>query len=159
MEFAFSRFAGRGAAVGLALGLVTATGWEAAAMSTHAEVLALVNAERARAGCPVVTERGALRRAAQKHSVRMARSHRLSHTAPGSSGPGRRVAAQGYRFQRVGENLARGQWNAAQVVRAWMRSPKHRAALTNCAYRHAGVGVSNRPGGPWWTLLLASKRK
>ncbi|MGP3988697.1 CAP domain-containing protein [Streptomyces sp. 3N207] len=157
MAFAFSRFARRGAVLGLALALVTATGWEAGAAPGRAEVLALVNAERVRAGCPVVAGNSALRRAAQQHSTRMAHARRLSHTRPGGS-PGRRAAAKGYRFRRVGENLARGQGNAVEVVRAWMRSPKHRAALTNCAYRDAGVGVSDGPGGPWWTLMLASKR-
>ncbi|MBO8195095.1 CAP domain-containing protein [Streptomyces oryzae] len=169
MRHAISPFAGRAVAVGLALALalVTAPGWEAGATGWHravlrtanADVLRLVNAERVRAQCRGVVKHGALRRAAQRHSARMAHAHVLSHTRAGDSGPGRRVAAEGYRFRRVGENLARGQWNAAEVVRAWMRSPEHRATLTNCAYRHAGVGVSSGRGGPWWTLLLASKRK
>ncbi|MBO8184637.1 CAP domain-containing protein [Streptomyces spirodelae] len=124
-----------------------------------AKVLRLVNVERARAHCPRVTEHRALRRAAQRHSVRMARARQLSHTRPEHAGPGRRLAREGYRFGRVGENIARGQRSAAGVVRAWMRSPKHRATLTNCAFREAGVGVSSGPGGPWWALMLASKRR
>ncbi|MFI8853331.1 CAP domain-containing protein [Streptomyces sp. 891-h] len=124
-----------------------------------AKVLRLVNVERTRARCPRVREHSALRRAAQRHSARMARARQLSHTRPEHAGPGRRLAREGYRFRRVGENIARGQRSAAAVVRAWMRSPKHRATLTNCAFREAGVGVSGGPGGPWWALMLATKRK
>ncbi|MET9859864.1 CAP domain-containing protein [Streptomyces smyrnaeus] len=160
MGLVFNRIAGRGgAAVGLALALVTTAGWEAGAAPSRADVLALVNAERARVGCPVVAENAALRRAAQRHSTRMARARVLSHTRPEHAGPGRRVAREGYRFRRVGENLARGQWHAADVVRTWMRSPKHRASLTNCSFRDAGVGVSRGRGGPWWTLLLATRSR
>ncbi|UNT00277.1 CAP domain-containing protein [Streptomyces tubbatahanensis] len=130
----------------------------AALVGAPAEVLRLVNKERVEAGCPEVDENRALTRAAQRHSVSMARTRVLSHDQPGESGPGRRVAAEGYRWKRVGENVARGQRAAAEVVRAWMRSPKHRATLTTCAFRDAGVGVVSGARGPWWTLVLASRR-
>ncbi|WP_369202384.1 CAP domain-containing protein [Streptomyces sp. PU-14G] len=129
-----------------------------ALVGTPAEVLRLVNRERVEAGCPEVDEHRALTRAAQRHSVSMARTRVLSHDQPGEPGPGRRVTAEGYRWKRVGENVARGQRAAAEVVRVWMRSRKHRATLTTCAFRDAGVGVVRGARGPWWTLVLASRR-
>jgi uncharacterized protein YkwD len=123
------------------------------------DVLKLVNAERARVRCPLVDEDKALRRAAQRHSERMARARTLSHIRPENAGPARRAASAGYRSRRVGENIARGHWSAVSVVRAWMRSPEHRAIVTTCAFRDGGVGVSSGRGGPWWTLLLATRRR
>ncbi|MFL0397275.1 CAP domain-containing protein [Streptomyces albus] len=121
-----------------------------------ARVLRLVNEERARAGCPGVRFDRAVARAAQRHSVHMARTRTLAHEQPAGADPGRRLAAEGYRWKRVGETIARGQRSPAGVVRAWMHSAEHRTPLTTCAYRDAGVGISRGARGPWWTLLLAS---
>ncbi|MFD7923073.1 CAP domain-containing protein [Streptomyces sp. NPDC059740] len=123
-----------------------------------ATVVRLVNRERAHAHCGPVRVDATLARAAQRHSKAMARAHSLSHNRPEHTAPGRRVAAAGYRWHRVGENVARGQDRAGDVVRVWMASTEHRATVLTCAYRDAGVGVSTGSGGPWWTLLLASHR-
>ncbi|MGI5469315.1 CAP domain-containing protein [Streptomyces sp. CA-132043] len=122
-------------------------------------VLRLVNDRRAQAGCRPVREHPALARAAQRQSAHMARTETLTHSGPGGRRPGSRLAAAGYRWSRVGEDLAQGQPDAATVVREWMRSPGHRRTLLTCAYEHAGVGVSGGGReGPWWTVLLATRR-
>ncbi|POX39291.1 CAP domain-containing protein [Streptomyces sp. Ru73] len=121
-------------------------------------VLRLINERRAAAGCRPVREHSALTRAARRHSAHMARTASLAHSGPGEGRPGGRLTAAGYRWSRVGEDLAQGQPDAATVVRDWMRSPGHRRTLLTCAYEHAGVGVSGGPAGPWWTVLLATRR-
>lgn len=50
-----------------------------------------------------------------------------------------------------GENIARGQADAAAVMQAWMNSPGHRANILNCDFKTLGVGVHLGSGGPWWT--------
>lgn len=50
-----------------------------------------------------------------------------------------------------GENIARGQADAAAVMNSWMNSDGHRANILNCAYKTLGVGVHLGDGGPWWT--------
>ncbi|WP_167538598.1 CAP domain-containing protein [Streptomyces albofaciens] len=125
--------------------------------ATRQTVIRLVNRERARAGCRPVRSHRTVTKAAQRHSGHMARDDSLSHRERGGSGPGNRLSAVGYDWRRAGEDIARGQRGAAEVVRDWVRSPEHRVVLTDCAFRHAGVGIDSGTGGrgPWWTLLLA----
>ncbi|MEV5593928.1 CAP domain-containing protein [Streptomyces sp. NPDC052496] len=125
--------------------------------ATRAAVIRLVNRERAKAGCRPVRAHRTVTEAAQRHSDHMARDGSLSHRERGGSGPGSRLSAVGYDWRRAGENIARGQRGAAEVVRAWARSPEHRVVLADCAFRHAGVGINSGTDdrGPWWTLLLA----
>ncbi|MGW7553880.1 CAP domain-containing protein [Streptomyces rimosus] len=125
--------------------------------ATRQAVIRLVNRERARAGCRPVRSHRTVTEAAQRHSGHMARDDSLSHRERGGSGPGNRLSAVGYDWRRAGEDIARGQRGAAEVVRDWVRSPEHRVVLTDCAFRHAGVGIDTGTDGrgPWWTLLLA----
>ncbi|MFK8848074.1 CAP domain-containing protein [Streptomyces sp. Ac-502] len=127
------------------------------AATTRAAVVRLVNRERAKAGCRPVRTHRTVTKAAQRHSDHMAREGSLSHRERGGSGPGSRLSAVGYDWRRAGENIARGQQGAAEVVRAWARSPEHQVVLADCAFRHAGVGINSGTDdrGPWWTLLLA----
>ena len=46
----------------------------------------------------------------------------------------------------LGENLARGQRTADEVVRAWMDSPSHREAILGADFTDLGVGVQS---GTW----------
>ncbi|OKH99710.1 hypothetical protein A6A06_21730 [Streptomyces sp. CB02923] len=126
-------------------------------VAVRAAVVRLVNRERAKAGCLPVRAHRTVTKAAQRHSDHMSREDSLSHRERGGSGPGNRLSAVGYDWRRAGENIARGQRGAAEVVRAWTRSPEHRVVLADCAFRHAGVGINSGTAdrGPWWTLLLA----
>ncbi|MCY0932295.1 CAP domain-containing protein [Streptomyces sp. H27-H1] len=115
-----------------------------------AEVVRLVNLERAAAGCPVLQADQDLTEAAQGHSDSMAATKNFAHTGTDGSQPQDRVEAAGYEWSRSGENIAMGQPDAAAVVDAWMNSPGHRANILNCEFTEIGVGV-NSNGGPWWT--------
>ncbi|MFI8823896.1 CAP domain-containing protein [Streptomyces sp. NPDC053431] len=53
-------------------------------------------------------------------------------------------------WSRSGENIAKGQADAAAVMDAWMNSPGHRANILNCGFTEIGVGVGT-DGGPSWT--------
>ncbi|MFE9532790.1 sigma-70 family RNA polymerase sigma factor [Streptomyces sp. NPDC006691] len=115
------------------------------------QVLDLVNSERAKAGCSALTSNPKLYDAALKHSENMAAQNFFDHTDPSGAGPGDRVTAAGYQWSAVGENIARGQADAAAVMDSWMHSPGHRANILNCGYKEIGIGVHYGSGGPWWT--------
>ncbi|MEU6218479.1 sigma-70 family RNA polymerase sigma factor [Streptomyces sp. NPDC047022] len=115
------------------------------------EVIALVNKERATAGCAPVTANSRLRDAAQKHSDDMAARNFFDHTNPDGAGPGDRINAAGYHWSTYGENIAMGQQTPASVMDSWMHSPGHRANILNCSFKELGVGVHKGSGGPWWT--------
>ncbi|WP_369215139.1 CAP domain-containing protein [Streptomyces flavofungini] len=129
---------------------------------TALRVLAAVNRSRDRAGCAPVHLSVALTRAAESHSVHMARNRRLSHAGAGSSTPAERVRASGYRAQQTAENIAAGPDTPEAVVAAWLDSPSHREAMLTCGFTHAGVGAAagavHSGAGPWWTLDLAESR-
>ncbi|MFE5214027.1 MULTISPECIES: sigma-70 family RNA polymerase sigma factor [unclassified Streptomyces] len=118
---------------------------------TVAQVVALVNKERASAGCGPLTEDPQLEKAAQNHSDDMAARGFFDHTNPDGADPGQRITATGYRWSTEGENIAQGQQTAASVMDSWMHSPGHRANILNCSFKNIGVGVHKGAGGPWWT--------
>ncbi|MFE1715580.1 CAP domain-containing protein, partial [Streptomyces sp. NPDC058728] len=114
-------------------------------------VLSLVNKERAAAGCGPLAANAKLSAAARAYSDTMARSGVMSHTGPDGSTMTSRVEAAGYKWSRLGENIARGQADAASVMNSWMNSSGHRANILNCDFREIGIGVHKGDGGPWWT--------
>ncbi|PTH85499.1 hypothetical protein C9J60_24905 [Streptomyces sp. A244] len=124
----------------------------------EAQVLVLVNEERAAAGCSPVTANDRLTRAADDYSDVMASSGVMSHTGPDGSTMTTRVEAAGYRWSTLGENIARGQADAAAVMKSWMNSPGHRANILNCSFKELGVGVHLGDGGPWWTQNFGAGR-
>ena len=111
-------------------------------------VLCLHNAERARHGLPRLRENPRLRRAAARHSEHMVGARFFDHTTPGGSTMLDRIRRTGYtsgaRAWSVGENIAWGSGRlatAAQIHRAWMRSPGHRANILQRSFREIGIGV------------------
>ncbi|MFC7896596.1 CAP domain-containing protein [Streptomyces sp. NPDC057381] len=124
----------------------------------EAQVLSLVNEERAAAGCAPVTANARLTRAADDYSDVMASSGVMSHTGPDGSTMTTRVEAAGYQWSTLGENIARGQADAASVMESWMNSPGHRANILNCSFEELGVGVHFGDGGPWWTQNFGAPR-
>ncbi|MFE6199006.1 CAP domain-containing protein [Streptomyces sp. NPDC057838] len=115
-----------------------------------AQVLALVNEERAKVGCSPVAANSALTDLAQSYSEDMAARGFFDHTDPDGRTPWDRAEKAGI-SNLGGENIARGQADAAAVMDAWMNSPGHRANILNCDFKTLGVGVELGSGGPWWT--------
>jgi uncharacterized protein YkwD len=121
-----------------------------------AEVIALVNRERATAGCPALTSNDALTRIAQEHSQDMASNDFFDHTGSDGRTTFQRMQDAGYRFRRAAENVAAGTFSAADTVALWMNSPGHRANILNCELREIGVGYIEDHGdklnyGSYWT--------
>lgn len=120
--------------------------------SMASQVLALVNDERAKAGCGALTTSSALQRAAQGHSADMAANDYFSHDSQDGRSFSDRIRAAGYTGGAIAENIAAGQQSASAVMQSWMNSSGHRANILNCSYRHLGVGYAK--GGsmsPYWT--------
>ncbi|MBZ6287451.1 CAP domain-containing protein [Streptomyces olivaceus] len=118
--------------------------------AAEAQVLKLVNDERAKVGCSPVAANSALRELAEDFSGAMAAQGFFDHTDPSGATPWDRAAAAGI-SGLGGENIARGQADAQAVMDAWMDSPGHRANILNCDFQTLGVGVHFGSGGPWWT--------
>ncbi|MCT9006798.1 sigma-70 family RNA polymerase sigma factor [Streptomyces rhizosphaerihabitans] len=130
---------------------------QSAPTGTVAQVVALVNKERAAAGCGPLTEDAQLEDAARAHSDDMAARAFFDHTNPDGADPGQRITAAGYRWSTYGENIAKGQQTPQAVMDSWMNSPGHRANILNCSFKNIGVGVHKGSGGPWWTQDFGAK--
>jgi uncharacterized protein YkwD len=112
------------------------------------QVVALVNAARAQAGCGALRSDPRLAAAAQGHSDDMAAQDYFSHTSLDGRTFADRVRAAGY-ASPGGENIAQGQRSAQAVHDAWMNSEGHRANILNCGFTAIGVGLH---AGTWtWT--------
>jgi uncharacterized protein YkwD len=116
-----------------------------------AQVLSLLNAERAKVSCPALTEDSALTAAAQAHSVDMSTRQALTHTDAAGADPFTRAQAAGVLTLRS-ENVADGQATPDEVVADWMQSAKHKANILDCNVSTAGIGVATSADGTrYWT--------
>ncbi|WP_405996932.1 CAP domain-containing protein [Streptomyces sp. NBC_00829] len=122
------------------------------------QVIALANAERAKAGCPAVRENNLLNKAALGHSEDMASRNFFDHTNPDGKDPGARITAAGYQWSTYGENIAKGQATPADVMKSWMESSGHRRNILDCKFKEIGMGVRLGSGGPWWTQAFGTSR-
>jgi uncharacterized protein YkwD len=112
------------------------------------EVIRLVNVERGKAGCGSVKLNTALRTAIRLH-VKELGSHGnlyISHVSDDGRTFVDRAKAQGY-DDPGGENVARGQRDATDVMNSWMNSAGHRANILNCGFKAIGVGVTRGVDG------------
>ncbi|MBT2420276.1 sigma-70 family RNA polymerase sigma factor [Streptomyces sp. ISL-22] len=128
------------------------------ATDTVAQVVALVNKERADAGCGPLAQDAQLNNAAQGHSEDMAARDFFDHTNPDGADPGQRITAAGYTWSTYAENIARGQQTPEAVMDSWMNSPGHRANILNCSFKDIGVGIHKASGGPWWTQNFGARQ-
>jgi uncharacterized protein YkwD len=117
------------------------------------QILALVNAERAAAGCGAVSADPGLAAVARAHSEDMRDRDFFDHVNPEGLSPFDRAERAG--MSARAENIAYGQPGPADVMAAWMDSSGHRANILNCDLTRLGVGIADGNGGPWWTELFA----
>lgn len=125
---------------------------EAATVSVQNQVIQLVNVQRAKVGCRALVLDAHLSRAAQAHSIDMAKRRYFSHTSLDGRTFAQRLRAQGYTGSLIGENIAAGYPTPKAVMDAWMKSPGHKANILSCRYK--AIGVGSAVGGPYryyWT--------
>lgn len=115
--------------------------------SPAAQVVELTNAERVDAGCDPLDTDPRLAGAAQGHAEDMSRNEYFDHVSRDGRRFDDRISARGYPSPG-GENIARGQQSAAEVVAAWMDSPGHRRNILDCGFTAIGVGVDD--DGDYW---------
>ncbi|WP_059172463.1 SafA/ExsA family spore coat assembly protein [Bacillus sp. FJAT-27445] len=128
------------------------------AKSVEQQVISLTNQERAKHGLKALTHDWELSRVARYKSVDMRDKNYFSHTSPTYGSPFTMMKNFGVAYRSAGENIAAGQTTAAEVVRAWMNSPGHKANILNKGYTRIGVGYA--AGGSqrhYWTQMFISK--
>lgn len=110
------------------------------------QVIAEVNAERAKYGLSALREDPELTRAACVRANEIVRS--FSHTRPnGESWSSVSTAARG-------ENIAKGHSTVARVMAAWMSSEGHRANILRESFGSIGVCAIDVGGMRYWVQLF-----
>lgn len=129
----------------------------AAPPSPERQLVDLVNAQRARAGCGPLRVDPRLHAAAQKHAEDMVARRFFAHADPDGVRAGTRLTAAGYRWSQWGENLDLGPGAASGVFAHWMDGGIHQSNMLDCAFKDVGVGVATGPAGHYWTQDLAAE--
>lgn len=96
--------------------------------------------------------------AAARHSQDMATNNYFSHTGLDGRSAAQRIAAEGYAWSWVGENIAAGQSSVTAVMNGWLASEGHCANIMRAEYRDVAVSCVQRSGntyGRYWTMALA----
>lgn len=119
------------------------------------EVVRLVNVERAKAGLPALKSDWELARVAEHKSMDMRDKNYFSHTSPTYGSPFDMMKSYGIKYKAAGENIAKGQKSAAEVVKAWMNSAGHKANILSKDFTHIGVGYV--ADGHYWTQMFIKK--
>ena len=119
----------------------------------RADVLTLINKERAKAGLRALKIDANLQQSAQRYAEQMLALGFFSHTDPAGKTLRDRMDVSGYQRSfydqtcfcatraAMGENIAQGQKTPEEVVRDWMASPPHKAAILTAAFTDTGIGI------------------
>jgi len=121
----------------------------------EAQVIKLVNAERAKKGLSALKQNWELSRVARYKSQDMIDKGYFAHQSPTYGSPFVMMDNFGIKFSAAGENIAYGQKTPAEVMNAWMNSPGHRSNILSATYNQIGVGVAKAANGTYyWTQMF-----
>jgi uncharacterized protein YkwD len=113
-----------------------------------------VTAFRAANGLAAVVSDPAVSRAAKAQADAMAKANTMSHEIGGTFPT--RLQAAGIGAAAAAENIAVGQADLAEAMKAWETSSGHRKNLLMSSATRVGLAKSYGGGRPYWALILAA---
>lgn len=113
-----------------------------AAAVVTASLVTLLNTDRTDNNLPTLTVNPVLTAVAQAKADDMAKLGYFAHNSPEGKTPWYWFKQEGYSFVSAGENLAIDFSDSADVERAWMNSPGHRANLLNTTFTEVGIATA-----------------
>ncbi|MDB5189348.1 MAG: hypothetical protein JWL82_305 [Parcubacteria group bacterium] len=121
-------------------GLIIRDGQGAAVITSM--LVDLANTDRGSNSVGELTTSATLTAIAQAKANDMAEKGYFAHTSPEGHSPWYWFQKGGYTFSYAGENLAVDFSDSADVERAWMNSPTHRANLLNQHFTQIGIATA-----------------
>lgn len=121
-----------------------------------AEIMALTNLERTKAGKATLHPNSQLEEAALAKAVDMIERGYFDHIDPEGKGSWALIEGRGYSYQYAGENLARNFNTSEKVVEGWMRSEGHRENILKDVYLDIGVAVVETESEVYIVQLFAA---
>ena len=91
----------------------------------------------------------AMSKVAAQHSDWMARTGHLRHTTDPAA-----AYLKGMSWHCWGENIAVSGGTIADVEKAFMASPEHRANILNSCFKHVAIGATRVDGVLWVTVFF-----
>ncbi len=119
----------------------------------EAQMLVMVNRERAKEGLAPLKADPEMARVARLHSMDMFRRGYFAHENPDGKDPFDRMKASQVKFYAAGENLALAQ--TLEIAHTnLMNSPGHRANIMNPAFGRLGIGILD---GGFYGLMISQE--
>ena len=120
------------------------------------EVFMLTNAERVKAGLPVLSQTAYLTKTSVVRANELVIMYSDTHARPDGREIYTAYDENDVIYDTYGENIARGQQTPQEVVKDWMNSPSHRANILYPGFGRLGVGVAKGGNGDlYWTQEFA----
>lgn len=129
---------------------------------TSAEVLRLTNVTRSEHGAPELKENFLLNAIAVDRARDMFEKQYFDHVSPTGEKAADIAQKVGYRYRRLGENIAAGAFITNQkIINGWMQSPGHRKNLLSGEFKEIGVAVvkGRLEGGEGWIAVQVFGRQ
>jgi len=104
-------------------------------------------------GCNTLEWMPELADLALAHSKDMVERNYFAHQNPEGQNVWDRADQANITYMGIGENLAFGTTDGAQVFQMWFDSSGHRANMEKCSYTHHGIGLFNA----MWTHVFLTK--
>ncbi|AZK48131.1 CAP domain-containing protein [Paenibacillus lentus] len=127
------------------------TNGQTEAASFAAQVVDLVNKERAKAGLKPLATQADLANMAAVKAADMRKNGYFDHQSPTYGSPFDMMKQFGITYKYAGENIAKGQRSPAEVMNAWMNSEGHRKNIMSANFTNIGVAYDN---GYWVQVFI-----
>lgn len=122
---------------------------------TAQKVIDQTNLMRTKSGLPSLRYNPLLAQSAIAKANDMFQNNYWAHNSPSGKNPWSFFKESGYQYSVAGENLAKDFYDTDSMLKAWMKSPTHRANIIHAKYKEIGVGVVNGVlGGVKTTLVV-----
>lgn len=131
------------------------------AMVNHSRLSARQCGTSAAAAVGVVQWNEQLAVAAENHAQDMVDVNFFSHTGSDGLSVADRAEASGYIWRAVGENIAAGQRDIAEVHQGWLDSAGHCRNIMNALYTEIGAACVNGAAtdfGNYWVVVFGDQR-
>ena len=122
-----------------------------------AQVVTLINQERATVGLPGVSQNASLDAVAQIRAREIVTT--FAHTRPNGTDWYTVLDENGVTYMCAGENIAAGYGTPQDVMVAWMNSDGHRANILNSSFGQVGIGYYTDPNsiyGTFWVQIFTN---
>ena len=119
------------------------------------QVVNLVNQERKQRGLKLYQDNTKVAKVAQIKAEDMRDNNYFSHQSPTYGSPFEMLKQFNVKYTAAGENIAKGQRTAEEVMNSWMNSPGHRKNILSKKYTQIGIGLAkNDRGANYWVQMF-----